>query len=71
MDKKIIVLAGFKNQFDYFLSDIHREDRDMFVYGDLVSRLTGIDACAVIRIGTFDDRSDSELLYKEALSRIK
>jgi len=68
--KKIIVLAGSREQFEDYLANNGLTDSEA-IYGYLPERIYGIEASKVEIIGTFWDRKDAGKLYELALSRVK
>lgn len=54
--EKILVIAGNKKQFDYFMEGVYPKDK--FVYFDGVRSMYGIKYSGYIKYGTYDDRKD-------------
>jgi hypothetical protein len=67
--KKIIVLAGNREQFERYLADNGLTDSEA-VYGFEPDRIYGIRASKVEIIGTFWERKDASKLKEVADSRI-
>ena len=68
--KKIIVLAGSREQFEHYLDENGLTDSEA-VYGYDIHVLRGIEASRVVEIGTFYERNDSYNLKREAESRVR
>lgn len=68
--KKIIVLAGSRQQFEEYLAENGLTDSEA-VYGYHPERMMGIEASKVVEIGTFYERNDRYELRKLADSRIR
>ena len=69
-NKKIIVLAGSREQFERYLDEKGLTDSEA-VYGYEPYVLMGIEAKEVVTFGTFYERNDAIKLEELAKSRIK
>lgn len=67
--KKIIILAGNRQQFEDYLEDNGLTDSQA-VYGYEPDRMLGIEISRVEIIGTFWERKDAVDLHNFALSRV-
>ena len=67
--KKIIILAGSREQFENYLDENGLTDSDA-VYGYEPIRLYGIRASKIEVIGTFWERKDASKLKEVADSRV-
>lgn len=70
MKKKIIVLAGNREQFEKYLNDNGMTDSEA-VYGYEPRVIYGLIAERVDIIGTFWERKDAEELQDLAYSRVR
>lgn len=70
MDKKIIVLAGNREQFERFLDENGLTDSEA-IYGYEPSVIYGIDASRVEVVETFWERQDAAELKELADSRVR
>lgn len=68
--KKIIILAGNRQQFEDYLEDNGLTDSQA-VYGYEPDRILGIEASWVEVIGTFWERKDAVELRNLALTRVR
>lgn len=68
--KKIIVLAGSRQQFEKYLDDKGLTDSEA-VYGYDSHRLMGVEASKVEVIGTFWERNDAPGLKELADTRVR
>lgn len=69
MEKKIIVLAGSREQFERYLDENGLTDSQA-VYGWCAERILGIQASKVEKIGTWYEVKDHHELERLAESRI-
>ncbi len=69
-NKKIIVLAGSRIEFEDYIDDKGLTDTEA-IYGYGVDRIRGIEASKVEVIGTFWDRKDAGDLKREADTRVR
>jgi hypothetical protein len=69
-NKRIIVLAGTRQQFENYLAENGLTDSEA-VYGYEPERIYGITASKVEVVGTFWERKDAGKLYELANSRIR
>jgi hypothetical protein len=70
MEKKIIILAGNREQFERYLDENGLTDSDA-IYGYEPDRVCGIIASKVEVIGTFWEKKNANEIYKEALTRVR
>lgn len=70
LNKKIIVLAGSRIQFEDYLDDKGLTDTEA-IYGYCADIIRGIEARRVEIIGTFWDRKDASELKREADARVR
>ena len=68
--KKIIVLAGSREQFERYLDDNGLTDSEA-IYGYHADRILGIEASKVVEVGTFYERNDAYELRQLAESRVR
>lgn len=68
--KKIIILAGTKQQFDSYCR-VNELNMESAVYGHSFESIQGVEASKVEVIGTFWDRKDASELKELADSRIR
>ena len=64
--KPVIVLAGNYNQFREATMGNHN-----FIFGDSFEKIAGVEASAVIVVGTFWFRDNARELYQWAQSRVR
>ena len=63
MQSRIAVIAENISQFEYFLKEIHPDDRKLFIYLHNCEQTRGLHFAGVIRIGTaYNNRNYAELL---------
>lgn len=68
--KKIIVLAGNREQFERYLDENGMTDSEA-IHGYCAEVLYGIEASKIVEVGTFYERKDCHELKELALTRIR
>ena len=68
--KKIIVLAGNREQFERYLDDNGLTDTEA-VYGYARDVMLGIEASIVVKVGTWYKKKKAYELEQEAKSRVR
>ena len=71
MTKKIIVIAGNKREFDYFINKTIVTNQDQFVYASSANAIRGIIASKVFLIGTYIHRKNLEEIKMVANSNVR
>lgn len=70
INKKIIVLAGSRQQFEHYLRENNLTEKDA-VYGRSLDSIRGINASRVVETGTCWENKDYYELRREAINRIR
>lgn len=70
MHKKIIVLAGNKQQYEEWLREV-QDGHEHFVYGHSLESIAGVEASHVICLGTFYENPHHWEILGLAKTRIK
>ena len=70
INKKIIVLAGNRMQFERYLDENGLTDSEA-IYGWCADVLRGVIASKVVEYGTYYEKADAFELKREAKSRVR
>ncbi len=68
--KRTIIIAGNKQEFDVYKRFYAADFQESLIYASSVESLLGVEAIALVLVGTYYKREDFSKLERAAISRI-